>query len=196
MPEDLEAGRFGSWKNRGCVVESTAREMQHMGKRPSTVRRTRERMDPYFLIAIIMVPAALLAIWGTFVGQRIRKQEIAMEMLIKEAVSDFENTMNNTMNGFLHNLSGINDPNQRSQDLRAMLQWLKTIYVDLESELREERQSLETNSRLRKRKPGLFENAQDRLARRAELLPKIDRHMKSIANMLASEAVERPGRLQ
>ena len=119
-----------------------------------------------------------------------------MEMLIKEAVSDFENTMNNTMNGFLQNLSGIDDPNQRSQDLRAMLQRLKTIYVDLESELGEERQSLETNSRLRKREPGLFENAQDRLARRAELLPKIDRHMKSIANMLASEAVERPGRLQ
>ena len=146
----------------------------------------------YFLIAIIMVPAALLAIWGTYVGHRIRKREIAIEMDIKEVDAGFENTMNS----FLQNLASIDDPNQRSQTLRDKLQWLRMVYVDLDCHLDAEKQRLEADSRLHKWEPGLFENAQGRLAQQAELLPKIDRHMKLIARMLASEAVERPHRLQ
>jgi hypothetical protein len=137
-------------------------------------------LSPYFLLAIILVPSALIGFWATYEGHRRRKEAAAFDEGYAEIVQNLENGMNN----FLGKLSTIHDKDQRSQEMLSMLQNLKTFYQDLESDFKSMR-------------PEAIEAMQDHAADpEAQLFIKLDRYTKLVERMLASDAAEHSDRLQ
>jgi hypothetical protein len=147
---------------------------------------------PLLLTISILGISALVGFRAAYAGHRIRKTEVAFDIALRELSSDAAE-LEKRMNIFLQEIYAIDDPSQRSQNLRANLQSLKVLHSEIESELEPARQELEKARRASEWQ--WFQDFENFVEQKTQLLSKIDEYIRLIASMLASEGAEHSDKL-